>query len=160
LTTTPTRADVADEKRYAPFVISDSTGQVAIDAEKAKFDAEQTVRDAYGAPGYDPSRSSSIGGVLGGVLGNVLGMETTRGVRSSEWIVPAGQPTYVLGNVIESGGQAVVTKGDGPFIVSTRSEEELAGKYRLHYMLWMGFGAFFTAGGVVAAIVAATVLKK
>lgn len=152
---------ITDEKRHAPFVVRDSTGAVQVNPDKAKFVAQQTVDNAYGAPGYEPSRAQSgIGGVVGEVLGSALGADRTAGVRSSEWIIPVGQQAYVIGNAQQTPEGPVLRKGEGHFIISCKSEEELTKKYRLAYILWVAFGVALGAGGITAAIIAATVMGK
>lgn len=151
---------VADDKRHAPFVVRDSSGAVGVDPEGAEFVAQKTVSNAYGAPGMaERGAGDTIGGVVGEVLGSALRGGYSSGHRHSEWIIPHGQETYVLGDVVQAPSGAVIRKGEGPFIISYKSEEQLTRKYKLGYILWSVFGAVCAVGGIVLMIVAATVIK-
>jgi hypothetical protein len=155
---------ITDEKRHTQFTVRDSTGAVQVNPEKADFVPQKTVDNAYGAPGYEPGARSGLGGVVGGVVGDVIGSalggERSAGIRSSEWIVPVGQQTYVIGNARQTPSGPVLCKGEGHFMISYKSEEELARKFRLAYILWMVFGIALGAGGITAAIIAATVMGE
>lgn len=150
---------VTDEKRFTPFYIRDSSGAILVEPEKADFVARQTVNNAFGAPGYEQGSRGGIGGVVGDVVGAALGAETSRGMRSSEWIVPTGEPTYVIGSALATGAGSVLAKGEGHFIISYKSEEELARKYNRAFILWSVFGGIFAVGGIVLAIVGGAVIK-
>jgi hypothetical protein len=95
------------------------------------------------------------GGVLGGVLNTALDMATGTGVpvyRTSEWVIPVGQNVYVNGPVFQTPAGPEIHHGDGPFIVSYKSEEGLTKKYTWHTTLWSVFGVLLSAGGVAAAV--------
>lgn len=150
---------VADSSQFAPLMIRDGTGEVRVETDGAKVEAIQTVKGAYGAPGYNPSGSGAPGGALGEILGRALSMGTSAGLRSSEWIIPAGESAIVLGTVASTGSGAVITRGEGTLIISTRSKEELTRKYRRHHLLWTAAGACAAAGGVAAGVIALVAMK-
>lgn len=74
----------------------------------------------------------------------------------SEFIVVPGQPIYALGRGgthPQTGAVALVEPDDGPFIVSTRSEEQLSKGALLRMRIgYIGGGVLF-AGGAVALVV-------
>lgn len=75
----------------------------------------------------------------------------------SEFIVAPGQPIYALGKGgvhPQTGAVALVEPDDGPFIVSTKSEEQLAKGARLRMRIgYIGGGLLFVAGAVAFAII-------
>ncbi|MBN1288799.1 MAG: hypothetical protein JXA49_04085 [Actinobacteria bacterium] len=148
---------VVDTKQQVPFMLRDSSGTVEVLPRDAKFEAHKTMGNQYGAMGldvdiYDRRSDSVIGQVLDTI--SSLGGGATNRFRTSEWVIPAGERLYVLGSAIRQGERCVIGKGEGPFIVSTKSEEELTRKYTWTSMGWLVFGTLAAAGGVVAAIYA------
>ena len=147
---------VADSEASTPFIIKDETGSVRVVPEGAEFVAQITMNDqmgSYGHQEYDNAQSG--GGILGGVLNTALDMATSGGVpvyRTSEWVIPAGQPVYINGLVYQTAAGPEIREGSGPFIVSFKSEEGLTKKYTWHTALWTVFGVLFSAGGIAAAI--------
>ena len=122
----------------------------------AGFVAETRTHEGYGSP-YD--RSSSTGSVVGDIVDSVLDSlgdedEDIRGYRISESTISVGQPVYVLGTVSRAGDVASIGRGEGPFIISHKMEEELTRKYKLNYILEYVFSAILAAGGIAAAIYA------
>ncbi|MBN2168317.1 MAG: hypothetical protein JW738_03660 [Actinobacteria bacterium] len=148
---------VVDTKQQVPFLLRDSSGTVEVQPRDAKFEAHKTMSNQYGAMGLDVDiydrRSDSV---LGQVLDTIssLGGGATNRFRTSEWVIPAGEKLYVLGSAIRQGEHCVIGKGEGPLIVSTKSEEELTKKYTWTSLGWLVFGTVASAGGIVAAIYA------
>jgi hypothetical protein len=137
---------VAHNEQFAPFVVEDTTGTVAVNAEGAEMDAKQVVNRFDRNTG---SEGPSIS--LGGATINLGGGERTLGYRYTETILPVDAPVYVLGSVQQGGGIGTPSGDEGHrFVVSHRSEEAL-GQSLGKTVLWLGVGG-------IASIVVAVVL--
>ena len=136
---------VAHNEQFAPFVVEDSTGTVAVNAEGAEMDAKQVVNRFERNTG---SEGPSIS--LGGTTIHLGGGERTLGYRYTETILPVDAPVYVLGTVQQGGGIGTPS-GDEEhrFVVSHRSEEAL-GQSLGKTVVWLGVGGIASiAVGVV-----------
>ena len=145
---------VAHNEQFAPFVVEDSTGTVAVNAEGAEMDAKQVVNRFERNTG---SEGPSIS--LGGTTIHLGGGERTLGYRYTETILPVDAPVYVLGSVQQGGGIGTPS-GDEEhrFVVSHRSEEAL-GQSLGKTVLWLGVGGIASiAVGVVLLAVGIFVL--
>lgn len=145
---------VAHNEQFAPFVVEDSTGTVAVNAERAEMDAKQVVNRFERNTG---SEGPSIS--LGGTTIHLGGGERTLGYRYTETILPVDAPVYVLGTVQQGGGIGTPS-GDEEhrFVVSHRSEEAL-GQSLGKTVLWLGVGGIASiAVGVVLLAVGIFVL--
>lgn len=154
---------VVDTKQQVPFMLRDSSGAVEVLPRGAKFEAHKTMGNQYGAMGLDVDiydRRSD--GVIGQIFDTIssLGGGATNRFRTSEWVIPTGEQLYVLGSALRQGQRSVIGKGEGPFIVSTKSEEELSKKYTWTSIGWLVFGTVASAGGIVAAIYAFAAMGK
>jgi E3 Ubiquitin ligase len=140
---------VAHNEQLAPFVVEDSTGTVAVNAEGAEMDAKQVVNRFERNTG---SEGPSIS--LGGTTIHLGGGERTLGYRYTETILPVDAPVYVLGTVQQGGGIGTPS-GDEEhrFVVSHRSEEAL-GQSLGKTVLWLGVGgiASIVVGVVLLAV--------
>jgi len=137
---------VAQNEQFAPFVVEDDSGTVAVNAEGAEVDAKQVVNRFDRNTGKEgPSIS------LGGATINLGGGERTIGYRYTESILPIDAPVYVLGTVQEGGGIGAPSTGEEGhrFVVSHRSEEAL-GQSLGKTVLWLGVGG---AGALVLGVV-------
>src|SRR5215212_9184106 len=89
---------IAQNVQFAPFVVEDDGGSVAVDAEDAEVDARQVMNRFARNTGNEGTFS------LGGVSINLSGGERTIGYRYTESILPVDESVYVLGTVQEGGG--------------------------------------------------------
>src|SRR5215217_7254709 len=146
---------VAQNEQFAPFVVEDDSGTVAVNAEGAEVDAKQVVNRFDRNTGKEgPSIS------LGGATINLGGGERTIGYRYTESILPIDAPVYVLGTVQEGGGIGAPSTGEEGhrFVVSHRSEEAL-GQSLGKTVLWLGVeGAGALVLGVVLLVIGIVVL--
>jgi hypothetical protein len=136
---------IAQNEQFAPFVVEDDSGAVAVNAEGAEVDARQVVNRFERDTGNEGSIS------LGGMTINLGGGERTIGYRYTESILPIDASVYVLGTVQEGGGIGAPSSGEEGhrFIVSHRSEEAL-GQSLGKTVLWLGVGGI---GALVLGIV-------
>jgi hypothetical protein len=145
---------VAQNEQFAPFVVEDDSGSVAVDAEGAEVDARQVVNRFDRNTGNEGSFS------LGGVTINLGGGERTIGYRYTESILPVDASVYVLGTAQEDGGIGAPQSGEEGhrFVVSHRSEEAL-GHSLGKTALWLGVGGAGALGlGVILLIVSILIL--
>src|SRR5918998_695685 len=112
---------MAQNVQFAPFVVEDDSGSVAVDAEGAEVDARQVINR------FDRNTGNEGTFSLGGVSINLSGGESTIGYRYTESILPVDEAVYVLGTVQEDGGIGASQSGEEGhrFVVSHRSEESL-----------------------------------
>ena len=145
---------VAHNEQFAPFVVEDSTGTLAVNTEGAEMDAKQVVNRFERNTG---SEGPSIS--LGGATIHLGGGERTLGYRYTETILPVDAPVYVLGTVQEGGGIAAPSGDEGHrFVVSHRSEEAL-GQSLGKTVLWLGVGGIASiVVGVILLVVGIFVL--
>src|SRR5215204_243404 len=136
---------VAQNEQFAPFVVEDDSGTVAVNAEGAEVDAKQVVNRFDRNTGNEGSFS------LGGVSINLSGGERTIGYRYTESILPVDASVYVLGTVQEDGGIGAAQSGEEGrrFVVSHRSEEAL-GQSLGKTTLWLGLGGI---GALVLGVI-------
>jgi len=105
-------------------------------------------------------RDADGGITLGGLTVNIGERERTIGYRHVESVLPVDAPVYVLGAVQQGGGiGASPGDGEGRFLISYRSEEQLEKKFKrdalVLTLISLGlfvFGAIFLAVGVAAAL--------
>ncbi len=149
---------VSRNTRSTPFTVRDEKGVVNVDPEGASFIAEKVLsRFETG----DRSRGSLTFGNFKTTLGAVTrtGGRRTIGYRFEESAIPVGREIYVLGEAADSDGHLSIRKPaetDTPFIVSLKSEEELARRARrltsgLRSGAWAGCA--FGAAGVIVGII-------
>ena len=149
---------VAESERFAPFCVEDPSGAVDVVGEGAEVDALEVTnrfeRDAGGGPGFK----------IGGVTVQLGQGEHTIGYRYVESVLPVDAPVYVLGTVQAAGriGAPGGEGGEGRFLISHRSEEDLGKSYKRDALV-LGliaaalfvFGAVFLATGLGAGLFAA-----
>lgn len=100
-----------------PFAVEDASGSVRVDPEGAEVDARRVV-DRFEKAGAEGGLS------VGGLTIRFGGEEQTLGYRYTEDILPPDAPVYVLGEV-RADGTIGRPSGEGRFLISHRSEEEL-----------------------------------
>lgn len=101
----------SDVVRFAPAMIEDATGEVAMDFKDAQVEGEQV---------HQRREAAGLGTTL---LANLAGAGTLAH-RYTEWIVAGGIPVYVLGTVTAAHTVGADPARKNPFIISVKSEEE------------------------------------
>jgi hypothetical protein len=145
---------IQDRKEHVAFKVCDSSGECMVVPDGADFVAETRTHEGYGSA-YDSSSGSVVGSVVEGVLDALDNdQETVRGYRITESVLRVGQTVFVLGNTQRSGEVVSVGRGEGPFIISHKMEEELSKRYKLHSALQYTFGAILGIAGIVGMIYA------
>jgi len=141
------RTEVIDEGRSNEwFHLRDAEGTVAVAPGRTRIDgARKQVSEYRQAEGGD-----NVGISLGGLdIRLPGGSGGTLGYTYEEWLVMPGTHLYVQGEAEDRRGYITVRNPEGPrkLVISTRSEEELAGEARKGYLQY-AVGA--AAAGIVA----------
>jgi len=122
---------VSDNTNWANgFGVKDNSGFIFIDPAKAELHAIQIHSNfEKGEPNADALVKFKIGGISFGI-GDKTPDKRTIGYRYTETAIPLNQALYVLGDANDREGKLQMSKpkeSKYPFIVSTKSETELAG---------------------------------
>jgi hypothetical protein len=140
---------VSDNKQYLPFLLRDSSGAIQVDPRDAEIVAKETLSNA---PQGVQEHSDGGGGIMEAAKNLTVGafsMQTGQR-RQSEWVVATGVPIYVLGAAVVTPQGPVVEKGEDPFIVSWKAEEELTKHISWRLAGWLvGASAAIVLGALV-----------
>lgn len=122
---------VSDNTNWAQgFGVKDNTGFILIDPAKAELHTVQIHSEfERGEPNADAILKFNIGGVSFG-LGDKNPNRRTIGYKYTEVAIPLNQNLYVIGDANDREGRLQISKPKEsryPFIVSTKSETEIAG---------------------------------
>jgi hypothetical protein len=124
-TSTTNTETMADHTSAAPFRVRDASGTVLVDPVGARFDHAEEVVDRFEPHRGKGSFSVSLGGI------SLTGGGGTLGFEYKEWVLRPGQRVYLLGEASDRSGRLVVGRpASGPYVFSTRSEQELAHSFR------------------------------
>ncbi|WP_329239746.1 E3 ubiquitin ligase family protein [Actinoallomurus sp. NBC_01490] len=135
--TTTRERTVHDDTCPVPFGVQDGTGQILVLHEGASLDGASQSVERYEPAGQNVN-------LFG--LNLRVNFSNVKGHRYQEWIVPPGQPMYVLGAAGVQDRQLTMRRPDGsPFIISAISEEQLSRRLRIE--MYVGY----IGGGVVIA---------
>jgi hypothetical protein len=131
----------------APFTVTDGTGSILVAPDGASVDRPEQVHSDF-------RRGNSSAGLTAlGITVNLGNVDGTIGFRTEEWAIRPGTFLYVLGEVVDQGGELRIGKPDkGRFIISTRSEAELTAHARRTQRVAMVTAAVAGAGGLAAAV--------
>jgi hypothetical protein len=145
---------LATSVRSTSFFVEDASGRVRVVPDGAEVDA-RSVHNRF-EPG--PSRGRTW---LGGKTVDLNHGFGTHGYQFREEVLPIDGPVYVLGVVTRDGSIGQPAKGarDAGFIISHRSEAQVASSYKDDRVLkWCGYGMmalgglFFVIAGTVGVI--------
>jgi hypothetical protein len=122
---------------------------IGLDTGGQRPDGVEQVTDRFEEARREPG-PGGIMGVLGALAG--AGRDDTIGYQYTEWVLRPGTPMYVLGEVHDATGPLVIgrpTDRKQPFVMSTRSEEQLTESARTRQR-WLAItGAGLAAVGLV-----------
>ncbi|WP_433180181.1 GIDE domain-containing protein [Actinoallomurus sp. CA-150999] len=139
--TTTRERTVHDQVHGAPFAVRDAAGEILLVHTGEEVDEPPQSLSHYERAGRDVNLFGLSFRVN---FSNVLGH------RYEEWIVAPGQPLYVLGAAMAEDGRLVMRRPDtGPFIISTRSEEQLSTSLRVDLIWGYVLGGVLLAAGLV-----------
>jgi hypothetical protein len=141
---------VASNERTTPFDVSDGTGSIRVDLASAQIDGVKEIDR------HEPVRDGAASlGAFRFSARNLDGRQVI-GYHYTEHLIPVGAHVYVIGEATDRiEGTLAIRKpqeSDEPFIVTTRSEEEVTKslKTKVAVMKWSGIGLI--AAGVAAVI--------
>ncbi|SFN07640.1 E3 Ubiquitin ligase [Pseudonocardia ammonioxydans] len=124
---------------------------IGVDPGGVRPDPVEQVLDRF-EPGAGPSGGVGDSGFLGGHR------DRTVGYRHQEWVLRPGVRMYVLGEVDDRDGPLVIRRPQDrahPFVLSTRTEEELTTAARAGQRWWARGGAAAVLLGLVLAVAGA-----
>ncbi len=135
--------NIHSSKRFAPCVVDDGSGQVALNLEGADIEGEQVVH----------RREAEQQGVAGTLISLASGRGSVDLIHTETILAPA-IPIYVLGEVQadRSVGKPVPGSANKIFVVSRKSEEE-RNKSLTSTMLWLLIGAIVLLAGAAALVI-------
>ena len=151
-------AVVSESERFAPFYVEDPSGMVGVRGEGAEVDALEVANR------FEEREDDRPGFKIGGVTVQMGEGQQTLGYRHVEHVLPVDAPVYVLGTARADGriGAPEDEGGDGRFLISHRSEEDLSKGYKRDALVLalvaaglFVFGAVFLAVGLGAGLLAA-----
>lgn len=136
------RDKVADFTSNALLGITDNTGFIQVDPNAATIDGAELIVDRF-EPRANQAATSFFG------ISFDFSSDDTIGYDYQEWIIRPGSQLFVHGEVSDRIGQLTFVKPEaGPYVISTRSEEQFRKGRSLHQK---GF-AFGGAAGVLIGI--------
>jgi E3 Ubiquitin ligase len=141
-TVTTTRERTVHDKTYgAPFSVRDATGEIIVVHDGERVDHVAKSLSHFERAGTDVD--------LFGLRLRV-NLSNVKGHQYEEWIIPDGQPMYVLGGAAAENGRLVMRRpAEVPFVISTRSEEALSSALRIRYLTGYILGGAVIAAGLI-----------
>lgn len=139
--TTTGKSVFMDEKSKAPFYLQDETGYFTVDPEDAAVDAAVQTMD----------ERRPTNGDLPGLPGKT---DQVKHYHYEEWILPPGEPLYVLGTA--TGTSIGKDKETGQYSISTRTRRQFARRALLFTAIGYGGGALMLVFSAVAVVLDAT----
>ena len=128
-----------------PFYLTDESGSILVDPTGAKVDAPRLCQMPL-------DTNSGMGeGMMKTILGGLSAL-TGEARRITVHAIAEESSIYVLGQVIPSGEQLRLGKGDGKFFISTKSEKELLGSLGWQSKACYAAGGLLAIGGIALAI--------
>ena len=151
---------VSENEQWAPgFGVKDATGFVAINPKKSKMDTMQLHSKFEKGEPQQSGLNIKLGGVSIGLGGGGNTNHRTIGYEYKEIGIKLGQKLYVLGDANDRDGSLIVSRPTDkkyPFIVSTKSEDELqAGLgsavkgYKIGAFVCFGLGGALAVAGLL-----------
>lgn len=141
---------VLDDTSRQGYALVDDSGIIGVDPNGVAPDRPEKLHENFVPGGPGP-------GGLGGMVQGFFGHGTdSLGMTYTEWVIRPGQRLYILGEVHDRIGPLVIGKPESssdPFIVSTRSEEELRAGTVGHQRWYAWGGSALAVLGIVLVVV-------
>ncbi|GAA2852413.1 hypothetical protein GCM10010472_06990 [Pseudonocardia halophobica] len=129
---------------------------IGVDHGGRRPDGVETVVDRF-EPAHDHRPQGALAGAIS-VLGALAGgdRDETIGYQHTEWVLRPGTRMYVLGEVDDRDGPLVVRapRDGSPFVMSTKTEEELTDSARTGQRIWAWIGAGLGLAGLALVVLA------
>jgi hypothetical protein len=139
---------VATRESEQPFFVRDQTGAVAVHPADAMQDMEKVVERFEAADETGGHTEISLGKFNLSIPTSKR--EGTIGYKYEEWILRAGKDLYVLGDVVDPGGQLAITK---PEFVTTKDEETMIAKVKFQAKISLVLAILAAPVGVILILV-------
>ena len=126
---------------------------IGVDHGGRKPDGAEQVLDRF-EQAHEP-QMAGVAGVIGALMGG--DRDQTIGYQHTEWVLRPGTRMYVLGEVDDRDGPLVIRPPRDPktpFVLSTRTEEELTDSSRGSQRIWAWAGAAAAAIGIALIVLA------
>jgi hypothetical protein len=134
---------VSDETSTDLFTLRDAAGEVLVNPVGATVDDPVKSHDVRSRRGAVP------GGDMFDKVLSALDSRTDEEIEVEEWIVPPDETLYVRGNPVQVElGLIMNDPRDGHFLISTRSEEQLAGSAQRWAVVATVVAGFAAVGGL------------
>lgn len=147
--TTQRTETVASLESSQPFGVTDQSGTIVVQADGANVDRPEKVVSRFERARPDRAQIEVFGIQLSG-----WNRDDTIGYEYTEWILRPGARLYVHGLVSDHTGQLAFGKpDDGPFVVSTRTEQDLRKSTGLRQKLFAFGGLAAIVVGVVLVVI-------
>jgi len=154
---------LSSNRREAVFYVDDGTGRLRVKPGGKSVDLIKVV-DRFEAPGAIEQMSGGnlnvgYGRFRMSVGAGFGGGSRTVGYKFEERILPVGQHVYILAEAADTDDEGLVLRPptdeqkDRPFLLSTKTEEELIRSTERSSMIQKVAGAVLVLGGLAALIV-------
>jgi E3 Ubiquitin ligase len=130
-------------RSQAPFLVRDATGAVAVRVREDGLldDAMERVVNKF-----EPHTDKATGHASGAVTATSGSSEEILGYETTEWVLRPGVQLYVHGEADDKRGHLAFGKPNGgPFLVSTKTEDDLRKDHRFGHRV-------FSVGSVVVGL--------
>jgi hypothetical protein len=143
---------VTNEKSAEPLLLKDAGtgGTVLIDLQDGGLQMDLI----NGCDRFEPVENMNTYGFYNAYTPRPLGNRTL-GYRMKEKIIPLGQPLYVLGEAQMRSGSIIISRPSDSkksFIVSTKSESQIAGEAKRGSVFALAGGIVLALGGAAVAV--------
>lgn len=139
---------VSSRKSSSPLYVADENMRVGLDMDGA------TIHLKDGADRFDPYESNRNYSFFGVQFSAPSGSRTL-GFRYKERLIPSGSPLFVVGEIRQSAGAPRIgrpSESGKPFIVSVKSEDEVASSVAGKAKMQLYLGIALMVGGAAVAL--------
>jgi hypothetical protein len=143
---------VRQETSFEPFYVADESGRALVDPAGADLDKLERLVD---------ERRALLPEEGMGLIGKAFELMDDRHdeyLQVETDVIRGGTNLFVHGTAADIAGTVTIGKGDGHFVISTRTEEELASATRRNMLIGLGVAgvsAVAAVGFAIAGIAAA-----
>lgn len=145
---------MADTTVGPPFLVADGTGSTLVDPAGTRPEGVQKVVDRFERENQRQHKTELKIGNFSLSLPSTP-REGTLGYRYEEWVLKPGARLYVLGEASDASGEICVGKPSesGPFIISTKNEQDLIQENRRNQKVLTVAGAVLAPLGVLFLVI-------
>jgi hypothetical protein len=144
------RHTIINDRRSVPCQLEDETGSCQLDVHRANMVLDLTVHGSSGVFSEAPERTEAM--LRKRYAKSSKGWVFNKSMSYTETALRTGTQVYVLGTARprKKDGSVRISKRQGVFIVSDKSERQLLARFRTRgLLLWLGAAALGTAAAAV-----------